>query len=91
MVSMTLGLPYDSKHKSEYGSVGIGGVPQDSYNHQVEIDILDENRSKVIRTLSVEVSSLTKNDVPVLLGVHQFLEAFHLSIDYRSQTMQLNW
>lgn len=91
MISMSLGLPYDSSHKSKHGTVGISGVSQESYTHKVVIEVLDEARRNVIRTMNVEISSLKTNDIPPLLGVHQFLEEFHIAIDYKSQTFQLNW
>jgi len=90
MISMSLGLPFDEKHKSKFGTVGISGVSQDSYVHQVVIEVLDEERNP-IRSLNVEISSLKRNDIPPLLGVYQFLDQFHLSIDYRSQSFDLTW
>lgn len=91
MVSRTLGLDLDSESKSEKGTRGISGEELNTYKHVLRIDLLDESRRNIVRSLNVVVNTIEINDLPPILGTYMFLEEFNIGLNYLYNTIDFNW
>jgi predicted aspartyl protease len=78
-IATILGLNLTKGIKHE--DIGTGGGNVTGYGHSTVIEILDSNKRVLYTTKKIQAIYLP-NLTGSLLGVHGFLENFHLHIDY---------
>ena len=91
MITLTVGHRLDKESRKEKGTRGISGVEIDTYVHPFKIELLDNNRKKVVRTIDLTAHTIVSNSLPPILGTQRFLEMFKVSIDYIDKTITLEW
>ena len=90
MVSRTLGLELNDKHRSA-GTTGISGEVLKTYTHELVAQVYDSTRTRIVRTLRLTVNSLERNDIPPLMGTFTFLDQFDTGFNYLKGEIELSW
>ena len=91
MIARTLELEQSDKTKTKHGTSGISGKPLSTYEHTINIGLLSEDRSHVVRSLNVKVNSLGSGGIPPIIGTSMFLEKFIVTLDYPKKSICLEW
>lgn len=91
MITRTIGYRLDAKSKCEKGTRGISGIEIDTYAHGFRIEVLDQSRKNVIRIIDLVGHTIENNDLPPILGTHNFLELFRIDFDYINNEFELKW
>ncbi|WP_336092472.1 retropepsin-like aspartic protease [Leeuwenhoekiella sp. CH_XMU1409-2] len=91
MLANYLGLPFDDAHKSNSNIKGVTGKALETYEYDLQVDVLDVTMRNIVHTLTVKFKYGRNNLYPPILGTEGFLEHSKLTVDYIKHMITLEF